>query len=68
MSDNLTLKVEGMSCGHCVAAVKKALEAESNIESASPDLDSATVNITGDNLDASALVAVITEAGYTASV
>ena len=30
----ITMKIEGMMCGHCEAAVKKALEAVSSVESA----------------------------------
>lgn len=30
----VTMKIEGMMCGHCEAAVKKALEALPTVESA----------------------------------
>ena len=30
----ITMKIEGMMCGHCEAAVKKALEAVPTVESA----------------------------------
>lgn len=30
----ITMKIEGMMCGHCEAAVKKALEALPTVESA----------------------------------
>ena len=60
----LTLKVEGMSCQHCVANVKKSLESLEGVESATPDLDSGDVVITGDNLDEDKLVAAVRDAGY----
>jgi len=60
----ITLNVEGMSCQHCVASVKKSLEALEGVTEATPDLDSGRVLIDGDNLDNGVLKQVITEAGY----
>ncbi len=40
-----TLKVEGMMCRHCEAAVKKALEAIDGVESAAPDHKTAEVQV-----------------------
>lgn len=34
-----TLKIDGMSCSHCVASVKKALEAVSGVTSADVTLE-----------------------------
>lgn len=60
----ITLEIEGMSCQHCVASVKKSLEALEGVELATPDLDSGKVLIDGDNLDNSLLTKAIAEAGY----
>jgi uncharacterized membrane protein YraQ (UPF0718 family)/copper chaperone CopZ len=60
----LTLKVEGMSCQHCVATVKKSLEDIDGVDSALPDLDSGDVIVTGDNLDEEKLAAAVRQAGY----
>ncbi|MCK4709983.1 MAG: permease [Gammaproteobacteria bacterium] len=60
----ITLDVEGMSCGHCVANVKKSLEALDGVELATPDLDSGKVLIDGDNLDNNLLIQAVTDAGY----
>jgi len=60
----ITLNVEGMSCGHCVANVKKSLEALDGVEQATPDLDSGKVLIDGDNLDNNLLKQAVTDAGY----
>jgi len=60
----LTLKVEGMSCQHCVASVKKSLEGIDEVESAMPDLDSGDVIVTGENLDKDKLEAAVRDAGY----
>jgi hypothetical protein len=60
----ITLTVEGMSCQHCVANVKKSLEALEGVDNATPDLDSGMVIVNGDNLDNSALKQAIIDAGY----
>ncbi len=61
----ITLNVDGMSCQHCVANVKKSLEALDSVSEATPDLDSGKVLIDGESLDSELLVKTITEAGYT---
>ncbi len=61
---DLTLKVEGMTCQHCVASVRKALENVDRVEEAVPDLASGLVTIKGDELNRDALAAAITKAGY----
>ena len=66
-ASDLTLEVSGMSCNHCVASVKRALEACDAVHEASPDLGSGLVRIRGDRLDASALIAAVESAGFTAS-
>jgi copper ion binding protein len=61
------LKIEGMSCEHCVAHVKKALETVSGVKSAKVNLksNSAEVDHT-DRVNLESLKAAVTEAGYTA--
>lgn len=61
---DLTLRVEGMSCGHCVNSVRTALERVDAVSEAVPDLASGLVRIRGERLDASRLVAVIEQAGF----
>ncbi|MEA3278782.1 MAG: permease [Pseudomonadota bacterium] len=63
----LTLKVEGMSCQHCVANVKKTLEGFETVAEASPSLSSGLVRVRGDHLDVSALVQAVEKAGYQVS-
>lgn len=60
----ITLDVEGMSCQHCVANVKKSLEAVQGVIEATPDLDSGKVIINGENLDDELLKQSIIDAGY----
>ncbi len=62
-----SLKVEGMTCQHCVANVKKVLEADPSVESAQPDLASGLVTLEGLHLDLPALAAIVEKAGYKAS-
>lgn len=61
---DLTLKVQGMTCNHCVASVKRALEGFESVEEASPDLGSGLVRVRGKHLDASALIGAIEKAGF----
>ncbi len=64
---DLILKVDGMTCQHCVARVKATLEGLRGVEDATPSLSSGAVRIRGDHLDAPALMAAVEKAGYKAS-
>ena len=44
-----TMKIEGMMCGHCEAAVKKALEALDGVDSAEVSHESGTAVVTLSN-------------------
>lgn len=61
-----TVKVEGMSCGHCQMAVKKAVEAVEGVQKADVNLQNKQVvveyNEGKTNLEK--VKAAITEAGY----
>jgi copper chaperone len=63
-----TLKVEGMTCGHCEAAVRKALEAVPGVTRV-VEVDRARnlAEVEGD-ADPAALVAAVKAEGYAASV
>ena len=58
------LAIKGMSCGHCVAAVEKAVVVIPGVESVSVDLESGSAEVTG-GLPHQAIEA-IQEAGYEA--
>lgn len=61
----ITLNVEGMTCQHCVANVKKSLEAVAGVEEATPDLASGNVIINCDSqVDSQLLKQVVIDAGY----
>ena len=60
-----TLHVEGMMCQHCVARVKKALEAVDGVEEAVVDLDAKTaVAKLAHEVDDATLKAAVEDAGY----
>lgn len=63
----LLLKVEGMSCQHCVASVKRSLEGIETVTEATPELSAGLVRVHGHHLDVSALVCAIEKAGFHAS-
>ena len=60
-----TLKVNGMTCMHCVGAVKKALEQVPGVEAAEVSLEKGQAEVTGD-ADVQAMVAAVKEEGYSA--
>ena len=59
------INITGMTCMHCVGAVKKALEAVDGVESADVSLDQANAVVTGE-APVEDLLSAVTEAGYQA--
>lgn len=57
------IKVSGMTCDHCVAAVSKAVKEVPNVENVSVDLERGTVTVDG-SVDAAAVRNAIAEEGY----
>lgn len=62
----IELRVEGMTCGHCVSAVTRAVKAVDPEANVQVDLGTGRVRVDGRS-PAEALGKAITEAGYTAS-
>lgn len=62
----LTFRVDGMSCGHCEAAVTAELRGVPGVTAVDVDLTTKLVRVDGTGLDAAAVVAAIDEAGYDA--
>ena len=61
-----TMKIEGMMCGHCEAAVKKALEAVDGVASAEVSHTSGTAVVTlSKPVDNAALKKAVEDKGYT---
>ncbi len=64
----IALKVGGMTCEHCAARVKKALDATAQVIEATVDLDSGTADVRlAGNADSEALITSLEKVGYTAS-
>ena len=62
-----TLSIDGMSCGHCVAAVKQALDAVPGVTVKSVTIGAATVE-SADPAPIDAMRLAIEDAGYFAEV
>lgn len=63
----VTLRVEGMTCAHCVARVQKALAAAPGVRAANVDLETGIAEIRADvRTDTAALIGVVEAAGYAA--
>ena len=59
------LKIEGMSCGHCVRAVTEALTSVAGVESANVDLKSGVAKVQhAPETKPSELAAAVVEEGY----
>ena len=56
--------VDGMTCGHCRAAVLEEVAAVSGVTAVDVDLESGRMAVRGEHLDDGAIAAAVTEAGY----
>ena len=64
-----TLKVEGMTCGHCSARVEKALAGVSGVDKAKVDLKKGLAEVTLANpIEDAVLTKAVVDAGYEASI
>ena len=64
--EELRFKVPGMTCGHCVAAVRGEIEKVPGVDRVMVDLDSKAVIVNGSDVDREAVWAAVDEAGYEA--
>lgn len=62
------LAIDGMSCGHCVARVKKSLEQVPGATVGEVEIGSATVDIDPAQTSPDALVKAVDAAGYPARI
>ena len=58
------IKIEGMSCNHCVMAVKNALSEIKGISHVEVELDNNRAIVKGDNLEDNILKEAVEDAGY----
>jgi copper chaperone len=63
----VALKVEGMTCTHCSAAVKRALEAVAGVQSVDVNLAQGRAEVVGD-ADPGSLLAAVVEEGYSGTI
>ncbi len=59
-----TIKIEGMSCQHCVAAVKKAVDDIDGASSSNVEVGSAIVSFDESKTNSDAISGAIQNAGY----
>ena len=60
----LKVNIEGMSCQHCVMAVKKALDGLGGVEGSDVEIGLASVRFDSSALNAADIEAAIVKAGY----
>ena len=61
---HVTIGIDGMSCGHCVQAVKKALDKVDGVTEAEVRIGAAEVNYQPDKADLGKIREAIEDAGY----
>ena len=59
-----TYVVDGMSCGHCRAAVEGEVRSLDGVTEAAVDLDASTLTVSGRGVSAEAVARAVDEAGY----
>lgn len=64
--ESLTLEVSGMSCGHCVARVDKALKSIPGVTVETVNIGTASVSFDPAKTSATAIAESVVEAGYPA--
>lgn len=62
--ERLTMKIDGMSCGHCVRAVSSALQRLQGVQVERVDVGSATVQYDPATASPAAIAQAVTDAGY----
>ena len=63
-----TLSVRGMTCSHCAASIKRALEEVPGVATATVDLASGLATVTGEAYDPDALCEAVRSLGYQAEM
>lgn len=63
-SDTSTYRVQGMTCGHCRAAVLEEVGALPGVRQADVDLEAGTLTVQGDGVTEAAVREAVEEAGY----
>jgi copper chaperone len=64
--EHLSIKIDGMSCGHCVARVEKALSRLDGVYARRVEVGSAEIDCDPDRTPFACIREAIDDAGYTA--
>ena len=64
--ENIRLTIEGMSCGHCVASVERALKAVSGVASDTVRVGEANVTYDESRTDPASILAAVSATGFQA--
>jgi len=64
---DLTLTISGMSCGHCVASVSKALKGVDGVQVDDVRIGSAKLTFDESKVSAAQLAQLVTDEGYAAT-
>ena len=67
MTNQVTLQVQGMSCGHCVKSIENSVGAMSGVEKVHVKLENGTVDVAfnSSEVDVQKITDTIEEEGYT---
>ncbi len=64
--EDLTINIQGMSCGHCVQSITKVLSTLAGVQVDEVKIGEATVAYQPDTITPERIIHAITEAGYEA--
>lgn len=67
MSETTTYTVPAIHCAHCAMSIEEEVTAVPGVQGVAVDLESKTVQITGDGISDELVRAAIVEAGYEAA-
>jgi copper chaperone len=62
--DRITMKIDGMSCGHCVSAVTQALEGVDGVQVEQVKIGSATVSFDPGAASEATIAQAVEDEGY----
>jgi len=62
--DRITMKIDGMSCGHCVSSVDKALKKLDGVKVESVGIGTATVSYDPSAVSEQRIAEAVTDEGY----
>lgn len=66
MSNQITLQVQGMTCGHCVSSIENSVGAMNGVQKVKVELNNGTVDVEYNNdVDVQKITDTIEDQGYT---